>query len=176
VGIVDLKLEAEGHVRDDETVALSRGRILLQHKSSEPDAWLPLEEESQGTQQLFRVAPLVITALERGQLLLIDELEASFHPLLALQIVRTFNDPVKNPRNAQLLFTTHDTNLLGTTLGEPSLRRDQVWLTEKKPEGSTVVYPLTDYKPRKAENLERGYLQGRYGAIPFLGDLVKVDE
>ena len=90
------------------------------------------------------------------------ELEASLHPALAQQIVRQFNDPVSNARNAQLIFTTHDTNLLGTTLGEPALRRDQVWLTEKDNEYATVLYPLTDYKPRKAENLERGYLQGRY--------------
>jgi hypothetical protein len=86
--------------------------------------------------------------------------------------VRQFNDPATNPRNAQLIFTTHDTNLLGTTDGDPVLRRDQVWLTEKDGEGATVLYPLTDFKPRKAENLERGYLQGRYGAIPFLGDFV----
>lgn len=58
-------------------------------------------------------------------------------------------------------------------LGDPPLRRDQVWLTEKDPEGATCLYPLTDYKPRPCENLERGYLQGRYGAIPFLGDLVR---
>jgi len=101
----------------------------------------------------------------------IDELERSLHPLLASRLVQLFNDPTTNPKHAQLLFSTHDTNLLGTTLGEPVLRRDQVWLTEKDPQGATVLYPLTDYKPRKAENLERGYLQGRYGAIPFLGDL-----
>jgi AAA15 family ATPase/GTPase len=98
------------------------------------------------------------------------------HPSLARQIVLQFNDPAANPKNAQIIFTTHDTNLLGTTVGEPALRRDQVWLTEKDPEGATVLYPLTDYKPRKAENLERGYLQGRYGAIPFLGDFLVVGE
>ena len=92
------------------------------------------------------------------------------------QIIRQFNDPVANPKNAQIIFATHDTNLLGTTLGEPALRRDQVWLTEKDAEGATVLYPLTDYKPRKAENLERGYLQGRYGAIPFLGDFLVAAE
>ena len=81
-----------------------------------------------------------------------------------------FNDPDTNSLNGQLIFTTHDTDLLGTVLGEPALRRDQVWLTEKNTEGATVLYPLTDYKPRKAENLERGYLQGRFGAIPFLGN------
>ena len=89
--------------------------------------------------------------------------------MLAQQIIAQFNDPATNPKNAQLIFTTHDTNLLGPVDGEPTLRRDQVWFTEKDQDGATVLYPLTDYKPRKAENLERGYLQGRYGAIPYLG-------
>ena len=106
----------------------------------------------------------------------VDELEASQHPLLALWVVQQFNSPRTNPHNAQLLFTTHDTHLLGSVAGAAPLRRDQVWLTEKDGEGATVLYPLTDYKPRKAENLERGYLHGRYGAIPFLGDLARVEE
>lgn len=176
VGITDIKLED----RDDGPSARSerrgRSRIMVRHQSTADNAWLPLREESQGTQTLFRMAPFLLYALQNGSLLLIDELEASLHPLLALQVVRQFNDPRANPRNAQLLFTTHDTNLLGTELGEPALRRDQIWLTEKDEEGATCVYPLTDYKPRKAENLERGYLQGRYGAIPFLGPLARVAE
>ena len=90
--------------------------------------------------------------------------------MAGLCIIRLFNSPTSNPRNAQLLFTTHDTNLLGTTLGDPPLRRDQVWFTEKDKEGATTLYPLTDFHPRKSENLERGYLQGRYGTIPFLGN------
>jgi hypothetical protein len=114
--------------------------------------------------------------LRDGGLLLVDELERSLHPSLARKIIHQFNDPAANPKNAQIIFTTHDTNLLGTTLGEPALRRDQVWLTEKDSEGATVLYPLTDYKPRKAENLERGYLQGRYGAVPFLGDFLAAAE
>lgn len=174
VGIVDVKIE-DGD--DDETPGRGRGRrprrprIFLRHKSTTGEAWLPLEEESQGTLTLFRMAPMVIDALFRGGVLIVDELEASLHPLLALHLIRQFNDPQTNRANAQLIFTTHDTNLLGTTLGEPALRRDQIWLTEKDEEGATTVYPLTDYKPRKAENLERGYLQGRYGAIPFLSQL-----
>jgi uncharacterized protein len=144
-------------------------RIQLKHESSLHEAWLPLEEESKGTQRLFHMALPVLQTLRDGAVLLVDELEASLHPSLAQEIVNLFNNPRTNPRNAQMIFTTHDTNLLGTTLGESALRRDQVWLTEKDPEGATVLYPLTDYKPRKAENLERGYLQGRYGAIPFLG-------
>ena len=106
----------------------------------------------------------------------IDELESSLHPLLAQSVIKLFNDPETNPRNAQLIFTTHDTNLLGTSLGGPVLRRDQIWITEKDRDGATKLYPLTDYKPRKDENLERGYLQGRYGAIPFLGDMTWIAE
>ena len=130
-----------------------------------------LSKKSRGVRRRYSASPCrSCRPSKRAASSLVDELEASLHPALAQQIVRQFNDPATNPGNAQLIFTTHDTNLLGTTLGEPALRRDQVWLTEKDNEGATVLYPLTDYKPRKAENIERGYLQGRYGAIPFLGD------
>lgn len=176
VGIVDVKLE---YGDDDPGARPGRrrpARLMVRHQSSAGDAWLPFREESRGTQRLFHVAPALVDALQSGGLLVIDELEASLHPLLAIHVVRLFNDPRTNPRNAQLVFTTHDTNLLGTELGEPALRRDQIWLTEKDGEGATCLYPLTDYKPRKAENLERGYLQGRYGAIPFLGPLARVPE
>ena len=167
-GIIDLRLfQAES---GDSFRRSTSNRFELKHQSQSDDAWLPLNQESQGTQTLFRIALPILTAIRKGTVLLIDELEASLHPSVAQQVVRQFNDPATNPRNAQLICTTHDTNLMGTTLGEPALRRDQVWLTEKDTEGATVLYPLTDYKPRMAENIERGYLQGRYGAIPFLGD------
>ena len=81
-----------------------------------------------------------------------------------------------NSRNAQLIFSTHDTNLLGTLLGDPVLRRDQVWLTEKDENGASVLYPLTDFKPRKDENMEIGYVQGRYGAIPYLSNFRITEE
>lgn len=145
-------------------------RFFFRHHGNAEDAWLPLEQESHGTQRLFRLARPILDCLENGSLLVIDELESSLHPLLAQHVVQLFNNPETNPHNAQLIFATHDTNLLGTTVGEPVLRRDQIWFTEKDENGGTVLYPLTDFKPRKAENLERGYLQGRYGAIPFLGD------
>ncbi|HLL82035.1 MAG TPA: hypothetical protein VK420_05265, partial [Longimicrobium sp.] len=77
-----------------------------------------------------------------------------------------FMSPTGNPRPAQLLFNTHDTNLLSEDL----LRRDQVWFTEKTSDGATRLFPLTDFRARKLENLERGYLQGRYGAVPSLSD------
>lgn len=119
---------------------------------------------------MFEIALRLSMSLRAGNTLLVDELEASLHPKLAIEIIKQFNNPKTNPKNAQLIFTTHDTNLLGNDAGEPVLRRDQVWLTEKGKEGATTLYPLTDFKPRKAENVERGYLQGRYGAIPYLGN------
>jgi AAA15 family ATPase/GTPase len=169
VGICDVKRV------DDETELRGRKyrrqRIQFRHNADNDDSWLDLEEESGGTRTLFLMAPSIFGALDSGGLLLVDELESSLHPLLGLAIVGLFNSPKTNPRNAQILFTTHDTNLLGNAIGEPLLRRDQVWFTEKDKDGATRLYPLTDYKPRKAENLERGYLQGRYGAIPYLGGL-----
>ena len=174
LGIVDLKVEKNEPI--EKARRLTRIRFHLKHQSDADDAWLPLDQESKGTRTLFRFAVPILEAIRDGGVLLCDELEASLHPSLAQQIVRRFNDPKTNPHHAQLIFTTHDTNLLGTTLGEPALRRDQVWLTEKDDQGSTVLYPLTDYKPRKAENLERGYIQGRYGAIPFLGDFTFAGE
>jgi AAA15 family ATPase/GTPase len=132
---------------------------------------LPFAEESDGTKVLLWRAPLLIDALHSGGLVIVDELEASLHPLLALRLVELFNDPVANSKNAQLIFSTHDTNLLNGISSDAPLRRDQIWLTEKSMDGATEIFPLTDYKPRKSENLERGYLMGRYGAIPFLGAL-----
>jgi uncharacterized protein len=172
LGIVDWRMREQESEREDAADVI----FDLKHQSDSDNAWLPLDEESRGTQALFRLAWPVFWVLDNGGLLLIDELERSLHPALAREVIRQFNDPVANSKNAQIVFTTHDTNLLGTTVGEPALRRDQVWLTEKNPEGATVLYPLTDYKPRKAENLERGYLQGRYGAIPFLGDFLVAGE
>jgi hypothetical protein len=168
VGIVDFR--AEGIGLESAPASERHCRFFFKHKSRFKDSWLPLEEQSSGTQAMFRMAWPLLGVIGSGGLMLVDELEASLHPSLAIQFVRQFNDPATNPNNAQLIFTTHDTNLLGTTLGDTALRRDQVWLAEKDAEGASTIYPLTDFKPRKHENLEHGYLQGRYGAIPFLGN------
>ena len=160
IGVYDFKLERE---QNDE--------IALCHRAQNGGAWLPLHQESQGTKALFSKVPMLLDALWHGGLVLVDELESSLHPILAQRIVGMFNDPATNSLNAQLIFTTHDTNLIAGINDPAQLRRDQVWLTEKNQKGATKLYPLTDFKPRKAENLERGYLMGRYGAIPFLGRL-----
>lgn len=132
-------------------------------ENGEPVRFGP-RDESTGTLAYFGLLGPVIETLEQGGVLCVDELERSLHPLLALEIIRIFNNRERNPKGAQLIFNTHDTNLLDSNV----LRRDQVWFTEKDACGATHLYPLTDFKPRKEENLERGYLQGRYGAIPFL--------
>lgn len=165
IGIVDVRV-----VEGPTTLAAPR-RIEFQHQNQATDAWLPLEDESRGTKTLLQLALPVLIAIDRGGLLIVDELESSMHPNLVEHLVRQFNDPATNPNNAQLIFSTHDTNLLGTLSGVPALRRDQVWLVEKDETGASVVYPLTDFKPRQGENVERGYIQGRYGAIPYLGNL-----
>jgi hypothetical protein len=150
-------------------------KICLRHKSQiEEGVQFSTENESDGTVAFFGLLGPVVRALEAGGTVCIDELDASLHPLLAIEVVRLFNNPKRNPRGAQLIFTTHDTNLLDSSL----LRRDQIWFTEKDSAGSTHLYPLSDFKPRKNENLGRGYLQGRYGAVPFVGstDILKSQE
>jgi predicted ATP-dependent endonuclease of OLD family len=130
--------------------------------------YLPLKSESLGTQSWFALAGPIVRALRSGETLIVDEIDSSLHPHLTAEVLRIFTDPERNPKQAQLLFTSHDTTLLGGLLDDVELTRDQVWFTEKKADGATVLYPLTDFSPRKTENLERGYLQGRYGAVPYL--------
>ncbi len=150
-------------------------RILVRHSTGD-DAWLDLTEESRGTRFLIRLAPSLVQAVETGGLLLVDELESSLHPLIGKSIVKLFSEPRTNPNNAQVIFTTHDTRLLGEALGEPLLRRDQVWFAEKNQEGASVIYPLTDFQSQDLENTERGYLQGRYGAIPWCSEFSWFEE
>ncbi len=144
-------------------------KITFSHSvgQGKPEVMFGIEEESEGTRALLALAGPIFRCLERGGVLLIDELEASLHPLLARELIRLFSRPESNPRGAQLIFNTHDTNLLDPEL----LRRDQIWFCEKDGTGASRLYPLSDFRPRRMENVERGYLQGRYGAIPFLGDL-----
>lgn len=173
LGIVDIRTEERQSPKSGNPFGLEDTRpqikVFLLHQSSDENAWLPIESESSGTAALFNGGKAIVEALVNGWVIIIDELERSLHPMIALRIVSLFNDVKTNPHNAQLIFSTHDSNLLGRTLDEPALRRDQVWLTEKNAEGATTLYPLTDFKARKEENLERGYLQGRYGAVPMLG-------
>ena len=118
--------------------------------------------ESAGTLRLLMVLSLVFRALDDGAPVVIDELDASLHTLASEAVVLLFCSKKTNPKGAQLIATTHDTNLLDSQM----LRRDQVWFTEKDAYGATLLFPLTEIRTRSSDNLEKGYLQGRYGAIP----------
>jgi uncharacterized protein len=144
--------------------------VELQHQCGDgsPPVGLPFESESMGTQALVSLVGPVLQALRTNSVLLVDEVDTSLHPQLVAELVRLFQSPLSNPTQAQLVFSTHETQLLGTLMADtPVLDRDQVWFVEKDNAGATSVYPLTDFSPRRQENLERGYLQGRYGAVPF---------
>lgn len=111
----------------------------------------------------------VVDALAHGLVLLVDELDASLHPDLSMQIVRLFQDPETNPHRAQLVFNTHDASLLGDLGGTRLLGRDQIWFAEKRG-GASTLYPLLDFGPRKGEAVSRRYLDGRYGGRPILAE------
>ena len=136
---------------------------LFKHKGS--DVELSYEEESMGTQIIFCFIPFIMDALSNKRVVVVDELDRSLHPYLVEMIVQMFNDPDVNKSGAQLIFNTHDTNLLKLNI----LRRDQIWFTEKDDNtGISDLYPLSDFSVRKMENIERGYMLGRYGAVPFI--------
>ena len=126
---------------------------------------LDLISESSGTKIVFAMAPILKEVFEKGKILIIDEIERSLHPSLVEMIIKFFHSIEINKSNAQLIFNTHDTNLLSLDL----FRRDQIWFAEKDPKkGATELYPLDDFSVRKTENIQKGYLNGRYGAIPFV--------
>ena len=126
----------------------------------------PIDIESAGTEQFFYLSTVLVEALAQGKVTLVDEIDSSLHPLLVRALVELFHRSESNSNDAQIIFNSHDTTLLDNSL----FRRDQVWFTEKDPDGAAHLYSLLEYSPRKGESLAKGYLQGRYGAIPLLGD------
>jgi AAA15 family ATPase/GTPase len=141
-----------------------RTELRLLHRFNERTVRFDNGQESAGTIAYLSLLGPVVYALKKGKPLLVDELDASLHPLLGIVIIRLFNSAASNPNGAQLIFNTHDTNVLSSGI----LRRDQIWFTEKRSDGSSHLFALSDFKPRLHENLHNGYLQGRYGAIPFI--------
>jgi hypothetical protein len=141
----------------------SRRYLRLLHRADDEQLPFDFAEESEGTQTWFRLIGPTLRALRRGQMLVLDEIDASLHPRLSARLVELFQDPETNPLGAQLIFTTHDTSLLN------HLNRDEVWLTEKGPDGATTLTALAEFggdKVRRSLNLEKAYLQGRFGAVP----------
>lgn len=127
------------------------------------------EDESSGTRKFFAMIGQIIQVIDHGHVLVVDELDSKLHPNLVCKIVSLFNSKKLNPHNAQLIFNTHDTNLLSSGL----FRRDQIWFTKKDKIGATSLYSLADFKTdevRKNEAFEENYIKGKYGAVPFLAD------
>lgn len=128
------------------------------------------DSESNGTNKLFDMAPIFVKALSSRRVLIVDEFGSSMHPMITRKLIGLFNSRETNPMGSQLIFTTHDTNLLDNKF----LRRDQIWFTEKDDKASTDLYSLVEFKDeagvkvRNDRSYEKDYINGRYGAIPYL--------
>jgi uncharacterized protein len=154
VGIVDvilrdqpdsdapLSLEGDGFAR-------SRKQLLFAHQGPSGQALLRLRDESTGTLQLLDLAIDASMVLRCGGLMTVDEIDSSLHPMLTAKLIALFHGESTNPRRSQLVFTSHDATLLGTFDTEEILDRDEIWFTEKAEDGTSTLYPLTDFKPRR---------------------------
>lgn len=149
-----------------EQITAQNETFFVYHDNMGNRQEINLREESDGTQKLFEFAGLILAVLRDGDTLVIDELNKSLHPDLVRFLVKLFNSPI-NEKNAQLIFTTHETSVLRKNL----LRRDQIWFCEKEQDKSTNLYPLTDFKPHvNREDIEEYYLHGKYGAKPVFSE------
>jgi uncharacterized protein len=140
--------------------------LLFHHETASGKAVFGLGDESTGTRNLLFLIGPILEMVKRGVTLIIDELDTSLHPLLVRKLIELLHSQETNPKGAQLIFSTHDTSLLDPDL----FRRDQIWFVEKMKDQSSNLYPLSDFSVRKNEWLEKGYLAGRYGALPFFSN------
>lgn len=145
-------------------------KISLTHRNSAyEEVHFDWEDESSGTVAWVSLIGPILDALDRGRVLLIDELDASLHPHLVARVIRIFQDPQTNQRCAQLIFNSHDGKILEDR-EEWALGRDQIWFADKYNDGDTKLYALDDFGPRRDEAIHHRYYQGRYGAIPVIND------
>ncbi|WP_153343033.1 AAA family ATPase [Nocardia aurantia] len=162
LGVADVEIE-EKRIESGRGEPATGYTIRLVHVADGERAPFDYYHESAGTQTWFELIEPVLDALRSGATVLFDELDASLHPTLTAQLIKLFKQKNSNPHGAQLLFTSHDTNLLN------HLNRDEVWLTQKASNGATRFAALSDFageRVRRSANLESGYLSGRFGALP----------
>ncbi|MDR1426629.1 MAG: ATP-binding protein [Bifidobacteriaceae bacterium] len=165
LGIEDVTMEEQDVVLPGTSITRRRRRVVLFHRVEDRKEPLYFSEESEGTQTWFKLIGPTLEALRTGSIVVVDELDASLHPTLSAQLLGIFHSPDTNPLGAQLVFTSHDTSLF------THLNRDEVWLTEKRRDGSTRLGSLAEFageRVRKSQNLESGYLHGRFGALPHI--------
>ncbi len=154
------------HFKTDDSIRT--GHEKFGNKGNISIKFFDLEnQESEGIKKIISIAGLLVDTLKYGKVLIFDEFDARLHPLIGKAIVELFNSKKTNSNNAQLIFMTHDTNLLSHKI----FRRDQIWFTEKNKYGATDLYSLVEYKILSDASFESDYIKGRYGAIPFIGDL-----
>lgn len=156
------------HLIEEEVPPIKKIAVRTEHKMFDSDQKIFFDlflDESDGTQRLFSQAGGWLKALREGLVLFVDELDLHLHPNIVRYLIELFHNPKTNQKNAQLVFTTHDTSLLDSDL----FRRDQIWFVQKDEQQGSRLYSVVDFKPRKGEAIEKGYLQGRYGALPFIG-------
>jgi uncharacterized protein len=171
---VDLSNEQSGQdneltLEKRKVIVSSRTKYNSKLKSEGGRNFLFGLQESEGTKKMFELSPFIHESIKEGTILIIDEFDSRFHPLITKKIVELFNSPEN--KTAQLIFTTHDTNLLSSDI----LRRDQIDFVEKDKYGASHLYTLTEIKGvRNDASFEKDYIQGKYGAIPFLGNFKSV--
>ena len=194
LGIVELRFKASDftgdalptnmpdHIRkmieDNKPDTVTIGELISVHPKFDSEGQcvgeeeFPFGSESDGTQKLFALAGMLVKTLAEGGIFVVDALDSRLHPMMTRSLVSLFCSRETNPKGAQLVFTTQNTNMLDNTL----LRRDQIWFTEKDRQGASHLYSLAEFKEpvRNDANYERNYIKGRYGAVPFLGDLTSL--
>lgn len=153
---------------DDQLIIV---KLKMQHQGKE-DHWVDFkfEEESEGTQRLIHLAPALADLSENEKVYFIDELDRRLHPLLSKALIQLHLEKHIELPNRQFIFVTHESNLLDLAL----FRRDEIWFTEKDQTGASYLVSLADFKIRNDLNIKKGYLHGRFGAIPFIGDIEKL--
>lgn len=164
------QLLPQGHVFVTAPGTLEAFSARVFHKANDSKELVDFDlgEESNGTQKIFQQIGALLRVLSVGAVVFIDEMESSLHPKLVRFLIELFQSPETNRRNAQLVFSTHDTSVLNNEL----LRRDQIWFVEKAKLQSSQLYSMADFSRRKDEPFEKNYLKGRYGALPILGELL----
>lgn len=151
--------------KDDKLIAL---KLIAKHRiaNSDEEVSFEINEESDGTQRLIDLLPALISSIDYDKIFLIDELDRSLHPLLIKDYIKIFLERSRMQKS-QLIVTTHDSTILNLRL----LRKDEIWFIEKTQNGESELYSLEEFKPRYDKNIQKGYLQGRFGAIPFFGNM-----
>jgi uncharacterized protein len=144
--------------------------LVMSHRGEGGEVELDIDDESLGTMVWLGMAGPLVECLAEGSVFLADEIDASLHPALVRQIVRLFQDPATNPHRAQIVFNSHNANLLGESEGKRLLGRDQIWFADKDHRGRSTLRPLSDFGVRKGEAVGRRYLAGHYGAVPIVSN------